>query len=128
MGDETPRQIAKQRHLSPHKLCDWNRYELGTCEIDAKLPADFALKVPKDGCTHKPGVWSCYQVNAAEDLEAVAFGGRSFYRSKEKLIAYNKDILWGAETLFDGMHLRLPAPWCIPVSRFQCSNWPQYDG
>jgi LysM repeat protein len=113
-GEETVSEIAAKRHLSPLKLCDWNRYELSTCDLITIIPKGFALKVPRDDCKPKPGVWTCYEVAAGDDLRAVAFGKHSQYRSTKKLIAYNKDILWGNESIFKGMHLRMPVPQCIP--------------
>jgi hypothetical protein len=110
-GDETAREIAAKRHLSPLKLCDWNRYELGVCELETKVPEGFRLKVPRGECVPKPGVWTCYQVEAGDDLHAIAFGPRSMFRSEEKLKSINKDLMWGSESVFEGMHLRLPVPW-----------------
>jgi LysM repeat protein len=113
-GNETASEIATKRHLSPLKLCDWNRYELGVCELETTIPKGFHLKVPRDECVPKPGVWTCYHVEAGDNLHSIALGPRSMFRSTEKLLRFNKDILWGSEDVFEGMHLRLAVPWCIP--------------
>jgi hypothetical protein len=109
--EESIPSLAIALHIHPLKLCDYNRRELGGCS--KPVPLGFNLRVPDDKCVPNEGVYECHVVKAHERLHDIAHGPQSVVRDLELLRKYNTDIMWN-ETLYEGMHLRLPTPQCVP--------------
>ena len=103
-------------HAHPMRVCDYNTPALTAqeCYGTGPLRRNFTLRVPQGACVPMPGIL-CYEVQSDDEtLESIAYSANSVFRSVDRILLHNKHVLWGEQTIFKGMQLRLPNPMCVP--------------
>ena len=129
--------LATKLHVNPHRFAELNslgEYDIRTWQVDAGA----ALRVPHyAACIPRDGAWACYEVQEdGESLAALASSAKAPWRSAAGLAAaraMNARALFNeSDTLFAGMHVRLPIAQCqllgdAAQSYHRCVAAQRYD-
>jgi LysM repeat protein len=107
--------IARTHHVSPVKLCEYNKAPLNY-NCSAILNIGVELQVPKDQC----------QPNPAYDCATIPKGGMlaDFGVDNQLPPLYlqqvNSDVLYPYDYVYEGMQIKIPKKFCIPTSSNYC--------